>query len=443
MEKAKSNSKTLQCTAFMMLALFFAFFPCIPLHAQEPVQNPEQVSNQTFPIADPYKATIFGTPPKLIHRFEHPADTSECEIVVENRRIPDVFWYNDAFYYTTAMQEEEAPLVFIIAGTGSEHDSVKMKFLTQLFYEAGFHVVALSSPTHMNFVVGISEYAAPGYVPYDVEDLYRVMKWIKADLEGVYKIKSWNVTGYSLGAMHSAFVARLDEDRHDFRFRRVLMINPPVNLYTSALRFDSWLSPENLGTKTPRQVIDELIEAFSEIYVNTSVVDLDDNFLYDLSHHTNFSNMDLRAIIAVSFRMSSASMIFCSDVCLNAGYIVPVNKSLTTGDNLMPYLRTAAAISFADYIDEYLLPYLQFNTPGTTKGDLVKRCDLHSIRDYLAENKKIMVLGNDDDIILSEADLKFIRETFGDRAVLFHHGGHCGNLMFKPFALKAQEMLKQ
>ncbi|WP_051249677.1 hypothetical protein [Maridesulfovibrio zosterae] len=405
--------------------------------------TPAQCDTLLYPITDPYKATIFGTPPELIHIFKHPVETTECTIAIENRRIPDIFWYNEDFFYTTAMQDEEAPLVFIIAGTGSEHDSVKMKFLTQLFYEAGFHVVALSSPTHINFLVSISKYAAPGYVPNDVKDLYRVMKWIKAELEQDHKIKSFNVTGYSLGAMHSAFISKLDEERKDFCFRRVLLINPPVSLYNSALRFDSWLSPENLGTKTPRQVIDELIKAFSELYVHSNIVDLDDNFLYALSRHNKFAEMDLKAIIAASFRLTSANMIFCSDVCLNAGYVVPVDKHLSTGDNLMPYIKVAAAIKFADYIDEYLLPYLQFIKPGTTKGDVVKNCSLNSIVDYLSETDKIMVLGNEDDIILNQHDVDFIRKTFGSRAVLFPRGGHCGNLMFKPFASKAQEMLKR
>ncbi|WP_320009310.1 alpha/beta hydrolase [Maridesulfovibrio sp.] len=395
-----------------------------------------------FPIADPYEATIFGTPPELIYKFKEPTEPEKCEIVIERRRIPDIFWYDDEFYYTTAMHEEKAPLLFIIAGTGSEHNSTKMNFLTQLFYEAGFHVVALSSPTHMNFVVSFSKYGAPGYVPYDVEDLYRAMRWIKEDLEGTYKISGYSITGYSLGGLHSAFLAKKDEELHDFNFRRVLMLNPPVSLYSSALRFDSWLSPENLGTKTPRQVVNELIEAFSEIYVQSDIVDLDDNFLYALSQHANFSKMDMKAIIASAFRMSSASMIFSSDVCLNAGYIVPVNRQLSVGDNLMPYMRVAAAITFEDYIDEYLLPYLQFLKPGTTKGELIKNCDLESIKEYLSKSEKIFVLGNEDDIILNDADINFLRTTFKDRVFLFPHGGHCGNLMFEPFARKAQELLR-
>ena len=397
---------------------------------------------EQFPIADPYKATIFGTPPELMYKFKEPTQPEKCEIVIEHRRIPDIFWYNEDFYYTTAMHEEKAPLLFIIAGTGSEHNSTKMNFLTQLFYEAGFHVVALSSPTHMNFVVSFSKYGAPGYVPHDVADLYRAMRWIKEDLEGTYKINCYSITGYSLGGLHSAFLAKMDDERHDFNFRRVLMLNPPVSLYSSALRFDSWLSPENLGTKTPRQVVNELIEAFSEIYVQSEIIDLDDNFLYALSQHANFSKMDMKAIIAAAFRMSSASMIFSSDVCLNAGYVVPVNRQLSVGDNLMPYMRVAAAITFEDYVDEYLLPYLQFLKPGTTKGELVKNCDLESIKDYLSKSDKIFVLGNEDDIILNDADIDFLRNTFKDRVFLFPHGGHCGNIMFGPFARKAQELLR-
>ncbi|NDV21415.1 alpha/beta hydrolase [Desulfovibrio sp. JC022] len=404
--------------------------------------RPVSAETVQFPIADPYKATIFGTPPELMYKLKEPTKPDECEIVIEDRNIPDIFWYNEKFYYSTAMQDEEAPLLFIIAGTGSEHDSTKMRFLTQLFYEAGFHVVALSSPTHMNFVVSFSKYGAPGYVPHDVEDLYRAMKWIKADLQNDHEIRNFSITGYSLGAMHSAFLAKLDEERKDFHFRRVLMLNPPVSLYTSALRFDSWLSPENLGDKTPRQVIDDLIEAFSEIYIHSDIVDLDDNFLYALSQHTGFSDMDMRAIIAAAFRMSSSSMIFSSDVCLNAGYVVPVNKQLGTGDNLMPYTRVAAAITFEDYVDEYLLPYLQFLKPGSTKGELVQNCDLGSIKEYLSKSDKIFVLGNEDDIILNSADVDFLRKTFGQRAIFFPRGGHCGNMMFEPYARKALELIK-
>ena len=65
-----------------------------------------------------------------------------------------------------------------------------------------------------------------------------------------------------------------------------------------------------------------------------------------------------------------------------------LTRQLGVGDDLMPYIRVAAAITFEDYVDEYLLPYLQFIKPGTTKGELVKNCDLSSISDYLSKSEK-------------------------------------------------------
>ncbi|GAB7024266.1 alpha/beta fold hydrolase family protein [Salidesulfovibrio brasiliensis] len=397
---------------------------------------------EPFPIQDPYQATVFGTPPQKVLHFKAPAKTEEQSIVIDGRTVPDIFWYDEELRYTTAMQPGQAPLLFIIAGTGGEHNSPKMRFLTQLFHQSGYHVVSLSSPTHMNFVVSASQYAAPGYVPYDVEDLYRTMLWIKTDLAKEHAISGFSVTGYSLGAMHSAFLARLDDLRGDFSFDRVLLINPPVDLHRSALRFDAWLGPKNLGDKKPRQVIDELIKAFSEIYKHSQITDFDDNFLYALYKHESISDMNLRAIIAADFRLTSTNMIFSSDVCIKAGYIVPADKTLTSGDPLLPYARAAAAVSFEAYVDEYLLPYIQYLEPGTRKADLIHRCSLHSIRDYLSVSDKIVLIGNEDDVILGPDEVDFLRQTFGARAHLYPHGGHCGNLTFKPFARHMQELMK-
>lgn len=53
------------------------------------------------------------------------------------------------------------------------------------------------------------------------------------------------------------------------------------------------------------------------------------------------------------------------------------------------------------------------------------------------------MIGNADDIILGSDEVAFLRETFGERAHLFPHGGHCGNLRFTPFAEKMQELMQQ
>ncbi len=396
-----------------------------------------------YPYDNPYQATVYGTPPELVHKIDNPVKPKLRSIRIKGRQMPSVFSYSSEMYYSTALQKGEAPLIFIIAGTGAEHDSAKMTFLVRVFYQAGFHVVALSSPTHMNFIISVSEFAAPGYVPHDVNDLYRVMLWIKKEVEKKKKVSDYYITGYSLGAMHAAFLTHTDSERGDFNFRKTLMINPPVSLYHSVKRLDSWLTPENLGDKTPAEEIEHFVDLFSDYYEHADVTDLDDNFLYELVTHIDLEDEDLRALIAVDFRMSASSMIFASDVCLQAGYVVPPDDyPLGSGTPLMPYAEEAFEVSFEEYMAEFLLPYLQHLYPGMDRYTMLQKSSLYDIRTYLKETDKIVLIGNRDDIILNEHDLTFIDGVFGDRARFFPTGGHCGNLMFTPFVEAMLEMVK-
>lgn len=396
-----------------------------------------------YPFDDAYKATVYGTPPDMVHRVSDPVEPSIRSLKIEGRKVPRILSYSRDMYYSMALQKGPAELIFIIAGTGAEHDSSKMVFLTQVFHAAGYHVIALSSPTHMNFVVSMSEHGVPGYVPYDVSDLYRVMLRIKEDVEERREVTGYSITGYSLGALHTAFLAHRDSETGDFNFRKALMINPPVSLYHSVARLDSWLTPENLEGQTVHEEIEEIINKFSEYYERADVTDLDDNFLYELVTHVDLADKDLRALIAVDFRVSSSSMIFASDVCKQAGYLVPPDDyPLETGDPLLPYAEEAFEVSFVDYMDEYLLPYVQYTQPDLNKFLFMRQCSLYEIRPYLKETDKIMVIGNRDDIILNEQDLNFIDSVFGDRAHLFPSGGHCGNLMYTPFVEKMLGMVQ-
>lgn len=87
--------------------------------------------------------------------------------------------------------------------------------------------------------------------------------------------------------------------------------------------------PENLGDRTEHEEIERLVNIFSNYYERADVTDLDDDFMYEMITHVDLKDEDLRALIAVDFRVSSSSMIFSSDVCLQAGYIVPPMPTLS------------------------------------------------------------------------------------------------------------------
>jgi predicted alpha/beta-fold hydrolase len=163
-----------------------------------------------YKVDDPYVATIVGTPEVL--EWDKLPKKVDYELlglkVFPDRPMPDVFWYQREFLYTLSYQKQAAPLIFVIAGTGSSFYATSMTFLQKAFWGAGFHVICLSSPTHMNFITMASATCVPGNIAEDSQDLYRVMTKAWEQVKDRIKVSEFYLTGYSLGASQAAFVSK-------------------------------------------------------------------------------------------------------------------------------------------------------------------------------------------------------------------------------------------
>jgi hypothetical protein len=349
-----------------------------------------------------------------------------------------VFWYQREFLYTLSYQKQEAPLIFIIAGTGSSFYSSSMIFLQKAFWGAGFHVICLSSPTQMNFITTASATGVPGNIVEDTQDLYRVMTRAWEQVKGRIKVSEFYLTGYSLGASQSAFVAKLDEEKRVFNFKKVLMINPAVSLYNSAKILDDMLLqavPGNSPEEFDRW-FNALIAKFGEAYKMMKNPNLDHDFLYDayriLRKHGQVPKPEnLAGMIGVVFRLASTNLIFSADVMANYGLIVPKNRVLGSADSLTDYFKVTNRANFITYFDEFLYPYTRSQEPGLTKEALMERLSLRSIESYLRSTPKIVLMGNEDDLILAPGEMAFLKEVFGSRAKIYPYGGHCGNMTYR------------
>ena len=121
-------------------------------------------------------------------------------------------------------------------------------------------------------------------------------------------------------------------------------------------------------------------------------------------------------------------MIFTADVMNGGGYILPTQVQLNNSTSLTPYAMVAFRTSFVDYFHEYLFPYLQRREPDLTEPALIERLSLRSIEPYLRNAEKIGLVGNEDDVTLMPGEIEYLQEVFGDRAKIFHTGGHLGNV---------------
>jgi hypothetical protein len=292
-------------------------------------------------------------------------------------------------------------------------------------------VIALPSPTFPNFIIDASTSHVPGNLPDDAVDLYRVMEQIWDQSRGRIEVSHFLLAGYSLGGTEAAFVAKLDDERRVFDFRKVLLLNPAVSLYNSVARIEGLLAGIPGGPRRVGAFFNQMMAKSTDYYRKGDFVGVDDDFLYSAYQAQLLDRNEAGGIIAVSFRISSAGMIFASDVMTNGGYVVPRNKVLNNSDSLEDYFWTSLHLSFLDYFNEYFVPYFQSRRPGLSREELIEAQSLTSIEGYLASAAKIGVITNEDDFILAPGEFDYLRRVFGPRIKIYPSGGHLGNLEYR------------
>ena len=385
-----------------------------------------------YPIPGSYEATILGTPASLMPEFPAKMRTRQLVLdVIPDRLRPPIFFYDEGLRCTFAYQKQKAPLVFLIAGAGASDRAPKLLTMMKAFYQAGFHVITLPSPSNANFIISASQSSIPGDLAEDAADLYRAMETAWKQVEGDIEVSSFHLCGYSLGASEAAFVAKLDEERRVFNFRKVLMINPPVSLYGSVTRIEEMLKQIPGGPKKQGIFFNKMLSRFSQYYRYGNFVAINDDFLYALYTEGLYSHEETAGLIGLTYRINLAGMIFSSDVMTNSGYVVPKNRVLSPTDSLFDYFLVSTHLSFFDYFNEYFYPYFQKRRPGLTKEALIESQSLRSIEGYLKSSAKFGVMTNENDFILTKAELDYLRQLFGERAKIYPRGGHLGNLEYK------------
>jgi hypothetical protein len=383
-----------------------------------------------YPYVNPLEATVMELPPYYQADLPEKVPTRIFKLkVFPDRQIPKVFWYEKGLVCSLTYQKIKAPLVFVIAGTGARYNSSKMINMQKALYQAGYHVISITSPTHMNFIVNASSTMTPGHVYEDAKDLYNVMQLAWDEVKDDIEVSDFNLTGYSLGGIQSAFVAKLDEEEKAFNFKRVLLINPPVNLYNSVNILDQMLI-DNIpgGFDNFDSWMDTVIKKLADAEEEMGYFELSGEYIYRAYKRFPPREDFLASLVGVSFRTSSTNMIFAADVMKGGGYITPKDVRMSNSTSLTKFLLVGNRTSFADYFTEHFVPFFQKRDPSLTEEKLIDMLSLRNIEPYLRKASKIGLLHNEDDIILQQGEINYLEEVFGARAKIYPTGGHCGNM---------------
>jgi hypothetical protein len=376
------------------------------------------------------RATVFGTPPDTLAPLPAKVPLSEINIALPWRLpVPGILWFDGKLRVWLSAQDKPAPLAIVISGTGSDGNTKTISVLRAALYGAGYHVLTMPSPTFPGFIVSTSSTGVAGDLMQDGHDLYAAMQEIVAHLPRKVRITDIDVLGYSLGGANAAIIKSIDAAEGKLKIHRVVMINPPVSLFSSVGRLDRLFTTSiGPGDRSVDLLYRRLYAQIANLYRASDRLELDENFIYSAAAATLKTDAEFSAAIALTFRLQLVDMFFIGDLYAKTGVVVDPAHPPKVGDSLESIQRDLRTKPFSDYFARVFAPYYLKQRPEATSASLIaaNRLDiiapvLHSDGDYYAQT-------NSNDLILNKRELAWLQDTLGSRIVVYDHGGHLGEV---------------
>jgi hypothetical protein len=333
-------------------------------------------------------------------------------------------------------QNRPAPLLFILAGLGSNPYFGVAPYLASLFYKEGSHVVILPSPMSWNFALSANRRGAPGYAPEDAWDLYEVMQKTLTVLRDRHDVKTTaiNFMAVSLGGLEGAYLSVIDADEKKIGIDKFLLVNPPVDLAYAVKKIDQWNA---LASKFGREKSQDIVSKAVAIVESFSDVRRDNPAVFDrlAKKFAGFTTEELQFLIAVNLQSQLPELVYVTQVMHD-------QKVLTAPkDDMRKRMEEAKSFTFTDYNEKIAVPLWQ-KQAGNTDADLEKFTQGGSLARIVARlrgNPKVQIMHNADDFMAERKTIEALKEALGDQVMLYPYGGHLGNLWYpenKEYALR-------
>jgi hypothetical protein len=410
-----------------VLALSVHFALAVLLAALGLLTRSIEAADYQYPYRDPYLATassaILGNDNATM-RVE--SNILHVPGLPGRNRLPGLEGRGDvslAFY----RQHHSAPLLFILAGVGSNPYFGVGPYLASLFYRAGFHVVILPSPMNWNFALSASRSGAPGYAPEDARDLYDVMQKTLTTLRDRYDVHPTAIRflGVSLGALEGAYLSVIDGDERKIGIANYLLINPPVDLDYAVKKIDEWSRlADKFGPKMSYELVSKAIAIVESFFADRP----DDPAVIArlVKKFAGFTTEELRYLVAETLQSQLSELIYVTQV-IHDQNVLPAPK-----DAMRKRLEKAKSFTLGDYHWKIAVPLWrkQLGDPQADPESFLQRSSLARVMDRLRSNPKVHILHNVDDILAERKAIEALKGALGDQVTLYPYGGHLGNLWY-------------
>jgi ABC-type transporter lipoprotein component MlaA/pimeloyl-ACP methyl ester carboxylesterase len=331
--------------------------------------------------------------------------------------------------FTVWLQPTNAPVVYILPGLGSHRLALPALALAELVYKNGFSAVCISSAFNSEFMEHASTAAMPAYLPVDGHDVHVALTIIDHRLRALFpdRLGEKALMGYSMGAFDSLFIAATEPTNKPslIQFDRFVAINTPVRMAQGISKLDEFYEAP-LGWRATNRV-DNIENTFLKVAALSKST---------LTPQTSlpFDAIESKFLIGLNFRLILRDVIFSSQRRVSQGVL----QHPIWNFRREPAYREILRYSYEDYFKKFAIPYYQkIGIASPAAEALEKADDLRTYSAALRANPNIRVIVNQNDFLLADEDLEWLRATFApEQLTMFQKGGHLGNL-FNPAVQKS------
>ena len=402
----------------------------------------KEVDVSQIAVDYPYKdnaimTTVMGTPSSQWYKFKK-GKAPKVKKFKAIKKVPEILRQWSDYEYGVWTQKNDAPLMILVSGTGSLYNSGLTMYMANVFYDRGYNVIALSSPTTMPYIVSQSKNNYAGYIKDESTHMYELIAAavLKEKADGM-KVTKTHIGGYSLGGFQSLLIQELDSKNKKIGIEKSLMLNSPVSILTATQKLDSYLVENGIyNAEGLEKFLDNI---FGKLVYDEKieVSDVDFTDVRSAVSKLQLKDSDFEVLTGLLFRFYSANMTFAGEVFSGKDAVGRLSdkKTYKRFDSVTKEFREGLSVSFDEYSKEILYPYLKKNKyPDLTMEQFIKEFDLRNSQEFIEKNNKnIIFITSKDDILITESDLDYINKTFGNK-VIIPYGGHTGILWHKDVA---------
>ena len=313
-------------------------------------------------------------------------------------------------------REPSHRLIVILPGLGGHRYSNMVCALAELYRNAGWSVIALSSTMNDEYYFGLQNLQFPGDYTAEGSGLPNV---IAAAIERFNKkypkhaVESCSILGYSLGGLNTLALA---SSELPFKVDYFIAINPPRDPAYALGRIDEFYSiPQKWEAETRDERIKELF-----LRVINVVMSADGKFEMPVTREES------EFIIGLYMRLPLVDIL--------SAMSKEKKKYIEGGEN-MRKVRDYFDVSWSDYLKRGILPQM-----GGEYDELCEKYKVDSMAEKMSANKRLFVLHNENDFLLQEGDIEWYRGVLGDRLVVFSNGSHLGNMFVPDYQKKLMSL---